>query len=84
MHSSQVDLNSQKEDARVCSALPFSRNYRTQHAVSTHSGMANRKILPKSRIGLKKSEPRRSESTHVNKTSEKSLIRFKKLDVSVG
>lgn len=84
LHSSQVQLTSLEEQARAQSALPLPLNYRTNHASSTRSGLPHRKVLPGNRPRHQRSDARRSESTHLNKTNEKTLARFNKLDLTVG
>jgi hypothetical protein len=81
MHSSQIELPSQEQGNRVQSAVSFPRPYRTNHTMSTHSPHPT-KIFP--RNISRKPQGKRSESTHLNKTNDRSLIRYKKLDMTVG
>jgi hypothetical protein len=84
MHSSQIQLPSEEQDPRTQSAVSGTRQYRTNHAMSTHSVLPPRKIIPKHVSLAKKAEPRRSESTHINKSNDRSLFRYKKLDLTAG
>lgn len=55
---------------------------RPQNSVSLHLGVGKPKILPKAVTPLK--QGRRSESQHMQKTQQKSVLRYRKLNVSTG
>jgi hypothetical protein len=81
---SQIAIN-KTDDPRVTSAFLASGKQRGHHAFSTHSVLPTRnKIMPNSLQRQKHSQARRSESTHINKSHEKSFQKYKKLDLTVN
>ena len=83
---SQVTLKREKLDPRVHSACPIPGNgTRPNHAFSAHSVLPPAsKIEPKSVSRSKNPPVRHSESTYVKKSNPKSMVRYKKLDLTAG